>query len=167
MPVPFLHDGTPMNRGAIQKILPTEVCAVSATSNNHHFEHKILRTSTYAFVGCLTNPRPSDRAKAERMRRSHVCILEYPKDNTEARSRTLRTSDNLESVLSSIQVDASLKLRLFVVEDLSREVIEALGHHLKIDPSFFRDHIIDSQWDHLGMLGQRNHIVPLNAHKLQ
>lgn len=98
------------------------------------------------------------------MRRTHVCLLEYPIDNTEARSRTLRTSDDLESVVSSLQVDASLKLRLFVVEDLSREVIEALGYHLKIDPSFFRDHIIDSQSDHLGTLGQRIQVVLLNAH---
>lgn len=79
----------------------------------------------------------------------------------------MKTPDDLENVLSSLQADASLQLRLFVVEDLSREVIEALGHHLKIDPSFFRDHIIDSQWDHLGMLGYRVLIVLLNAHKMQ
>lgn len=79
----------------------------------------------------------------------------------------MRTSDDLQSVLSSLQVDESLKLRLFVVEDLSREVIEALGHHLKIDPSFFRDHIIDSQWDHLGMFGHRVLVVLLKAHEMQ
>lgn len=42
--------------------------------------------------------------------------------------------------------DKSVKTRLFVVEDLSRHVIEALGYHFKIDPSFFREHIVDYAW---------------------
>ncbi|KAL8850303.1 MAG: hypothetical protein Q9221_004718 [Calogaya cf. arnoldii] len=36
--------------------------------------------------------------------------------------------------------------RLFVVEDLSRDVIETLGLHLDIDPMFFRGHISDYAW---------------------
>ena len=40
----------------------------------------------------------------------------------------------------------SIKTRLFVVEDLSRDVIEAFGYHFKIDPSFFREHIVDYAW---------------------
>lgn len=152
-----------MSRGAIHQILPAEVCAVSTTSNNHQPKRKILRAFIYAFVGCLTNPRASDRAKAERMRRTHVCLLEYPKDNSEVRSRTSKSPDELRSLLSSLQVDASLKLRLFVVEDLSREVIEALGHHLKIDPTFFRDHLIESHLNHLGMLKYCITISQMNA----
>ncbi|KAK0129890.1 hypothetical protein ONS96_000436 [Cadophora gregata f. sp. sojae] len=38
------------------------------------------------------------------------------------------------------------KLRLFVVEDLSRDVIEALGSRLDIEPAFFREHIVDYAW---------------------
>lgn len=38
-------------------------------------------------------------------------------------------------------------MRLFVVEDLSREVIEALGEHFDVDPSFFQAHLVDfSSW---------------------
>jgi hypothetical protein len=37
-------------------------------------------------------------------------------------------------------------LRLYVVEDLSRDVIELLGSHLDIDPCFFREHIVDYAW---------------------
>jgi hypothetical protein len=37
-------------------------------------------------------------------------------------------------------------LRLFVVEDLSRDVIELLGAHLDIEPAFFREHIVDYAW---------------------
>ncbi|KAF3765406.1 hypothetical protein M406DRAFT_229013, partial [Cryphonectria parasitica EP155] len=36
--------------------------------------------------------------------------------------------------------------RLFVVEDLSRDVIELLGNELDIDPHFFRGHISDYSW---------------------
>ena len=35
---------------------------------------------------------------------------------------------------------------VFVVEDLSRDVIEILGHHFDIDPQFFRAHINDYIW---------------------
>ncbi|KAH7419032.1 hypothetical protein BKA64DRAFT_2683 [Cadophora sp. MPI-SDFR-AT-0126] len=38
------------------------------------------------------------------------------------------------------------KLRLYVVEDLSRDVIEALGSKLDIEPAFFREHIVDYAW---------------------
>lgn len=39
-----------------------------------------------------------------------------------------------------------MKLRLFVVEDLSRDVIEQLGSRFKIEPDFFRAHILDYAW---------------------
>ncbi|KAL2075332.1 hypothetical protein VTL71DRAFT_275 [Oculimacula yallundae] len=38
------------------------------------------------------------------------------------------------------------QLRLYVVEDLSRDVIEALGANLDIEPAFFREHIVDYAW---------------------
>lgn len=37
-------------------------------------------------------------------------------------------------------------LRLFVVEDLSRDVIEFLGTRFDIEPAFFREHIFDYAW---------------------
>jgi len=39
-----------------------------------------------------------------------------------------------------------VRLRLFVVEDLSRDVIENLGSHFDIEPDFFREHIVDYAW---------------------
>ncbi|KAL9580933.1 MAG: hypothetical protein Q9212_004194 [Teloschistes hypoglaucus] len=36
--------------------------------------------------------------------------------------------------------------RLFIVEDLSRDLIEILGSHLDVDPTFFRGHISDYTW---------------------
>ncbi|RFU34682.1 hypothetical protein B7463_g1654, partial [Scytalidium lignicola] len=42
--------------------------------------------------------------------------------------------------------DPTRQLRLFIVEDLSRDVIEILGAHLDIEPTFFREHIVDYAW---------------------
>jgi len=39
-----------------------------------------------------------------------------------------------------------VQLRLFVVEDLSRDVIEILGARFDVEPAFFREHIVDYAW---------------------
>lgn len=39
-----------------------------------------------------------------------------------------------------------VQFSLYVVEDLSRDVIEVLGSNLSIEPSFFRAHIVDYAW---------------------
>jgi hypothetical protein len=44
------------------------------------------------------------------------------------------------------EADKEPPLRLFVVEDLSREVIETLGARFDVDPLFFREHIEDYVW---------------------
>ncbi|KAK2926297.1 hypothetical protein FoTM2_014666 [Fusarium oxysporum f. sp. vasinfectum] len=41
------------------------------------------------------------------------------------------------------------KLSLFVVEDLTRDVIETLGAGLAIDLRFFRAHIVDYIWNNI------------------
>ena len=61
--------------------------------------------------------------------------------------------------------------RLFVVEDLSRDVIELLGAHLDIEPDFFREQIFDYTWyntrdrfvdpPRLGILGRRQRWLQL------
>ena len=58
-------------------------------------------------------------------------------------------SDDLREALVAISDEEPEKqppLRLYVVEDLSRDVIELLGSHLDIEPSFFRSHIMDYAW---------------------
>ncbi|KAK3350332.1 hypothetical protein B0T25DRAFT_583076 [Lasiosphaeria hispida] len=51
-----------------------------------------------------------------------------------------------KSAASGVAAEGSWELRLFVVEDLSREVIEQLGHFFDIDPDFFCAHISDNVW---------------------
>lgn len=80
------------------------------------------------------------------MRRTNVCLLEYPRQGPGVEESRFYDSAGLRDCLEGLHENDSVKTRLFVVEDLSRDVIEALGHHFKIDPSFFREHIVDYAW---------------------
>lgn len=74
-------------------------------------------------------------------------MLEYPKQKgDEVKKKIIDQGSKLADYLSEPHDDASVKLKLFVVEDLSREVIETLGSQFDIDPSFFREHIVDYVW---------------------
>lgn len=96
------------------------------------------------------------------MARTRVSILEYPMD---AASKVMRedfeTSRHLNEHITSLKTrdsskaedgsNVEIKLRLFVVEDLSREVIETLGSQYDVDPSFFREHLVDYVWYNISM----------------
>jgi len=43
-------------------------------------------------------------------------------------------------------INDKVQFGLYVVEDLSSDVIEVLGSGLEIEPSFFRAHIVDYVW---------------------
>jgi hypothetical protein len=72
-------------------------------------------------------------------------LLQYTSDGVQE-PRRYTTSKKLDLGLASLPEDKSVKLRLFVVEDLSRDVIEVLGSRFKIEPDFFRAHILDYAW---------------------
>lgn len=98
---------------------------------------------------------PEDKEKRENQRKErfekmHICVLEYPKqEGGEVKTKSLYHKSMLTKYLSVPHDDASVKLKLFVVEDLSREVIEILGSQFDIDPSFFREHLVDYVWYNL------------------
>lgn len=58
--------------------------------------------------------------------------------------KQLNAAEKLAQDLTKI--DDKVKFRLYVVEDLSSDVIEVLGSGLDIEPSFFRAHIVDYAW---------------------
>ncbi|KAF5569395.1 hypothetical protein FPHYL_2211 [Fusarium phyllophilum] len=61
-----------------------------------------------------------------------------------------KTKERLRNAASSKNKRISAEaFRLFVVEDLSRDVIEILGSELSIDPRFFRAHITDYVWNNI------------------
>jgi hypothetical protein len=80
------------------------------------------------------------------MKRTNICLLEYPKEGPGVEEKRFTDIGELNDCLAEMSENESVTTRLFVVEDLSRDVIEVLGCHFKIDPSFFREHIVDYAW---------------------
>ncbi|KAF5595108.1 hypothetical protein FPCIR_4733 [Fusarium pseudocircinatum] len=60
-----------------------------------------------------------------------------------------RPEDLRRAVQKARKPETGVKFSLFVVEDLSRDVIETLGSELAIDPRFFRAHITDYVWNNI------------------
>ena len=78
-----------------------------------------------------------------------VCRLDYHETGS-VTSSTYSTPNALKSEgLARVSVGDDTKFRLYVVEDLSRDVIEILGAHFQVDPSFFRAHIMDFAWNNV------------------
>ncbi len=79
-----------------------------------------------------------------RASRTHVSIIEFGEKTVEKELKS--TADLVKALQEIIDNKDANHACLFVVEDLSRDMIEALGAHLDIDPLFFRSHISDYQW---------------------
>ncbi|EEY21520.1 predicted protein [Verticillium alfalfae VaMs.102] len=84
---------------------------------------------------------------AERMLRTNVCLLEYCRDQKPPQCTLYKTRDSLKAGLAGLKPDQILTLHLFVVEDLSRTVIEALGYKFGVEPDFFREHLYAYAWN--------------------
>lgn len=112
------------------------------------FGHYTLRVS----VELIDYLKEQERDK--RASRVRVCQLKYYRDNTVKRHEEYTNTQQLNNALKECHGEDYSKnehgsptaLRLFVVEDLSRDVIEQLGYHFDIDPDFFRSHIDDYVW---------------------
>jgi hypothetical protein len=109
----------------------------------------------------------------ERASRTNVTRLDYLSSG-EVVSNQYETSGDLRNALTRGNMDEDAdkrQLRLFVVEDLSRDVIELLGANLDIEPDFFREHTVDYAWYNtrdrwveppiLDMVSRRNRWVPI------
>ncbi|KAL8724369.1 MAG: hypothetical protein Q9166_007990 [cf. Caloplaca sp. 2 TL-2023] len=81
----------------------------------------------------------------ERASRVNITLLEFRTGSITRHD--IKTAARLAFLLPNLSTDdKDLVARLFVVEDLSREVIESLGSHFDVDPMFFRGHISDYTW---------------------
>ncbi|KAL8936621.1 MAG: hypothetical protein Q9216_004836 [Gyalolechia sp. 2 TL-2023] len=80
----------------------------------------------------------------ERASRVNMTLLEFRSDSNTRHDVT--KIEHLTSLLSNLASDQDSSARMFIVEDLSRDVIEALGSHLDVDPMFFRGFISDYSW---------------------
>jgi hypothetical protein len=97
-----------------------------------------------------------------RAKRTRVAVLDFSPNNLPTR-RDIQSSAKLSQMLEAYSDPAPQCARLFVVEDLSRDVIEALGAKFDIDPLFFRNQISDYLWyntkDPWVELGELEHIA--------
>jgi hypothetical protein len=90
-----------------------------------------------------TKGKEVNEEREARANRTNVTRLDYLESGGVAEKKC-ETPDQL---IDALNEDAGERqLRLFVVEDLSRDVIEALGDNLDIEPAFFREHIVDYAW---------------------
>ncbi|KAK0619558.1 hypothetical protein B0T14DRAFT_210231 [Immersiella caudata] len=96
---------------------------------------------------------PEDEAEraqkqTKRVERTNVSQIVYFEDGR-VTSETYTSPVELEAACLDVtqgEKEKHPKLRLFVVEDLSRTVIEHLGSAFDIDPDFFRAHVFDWVW---------------------
>lgn len=88
---------------------------------------------------------PEEREK--RANKTHITFLEYLPETKPAMTK-IDSPEALREKLHEIEElhPKNPPLRLFIVEDLSRQVIELLGARFDIDPLFFREQIDDYVW---------------------
>lgn len=80
----------------------------------------------------------------ERAKRTKVRRLDYHENNNRVTEAACDNANSLQAFLEENEEGAIF--RLYVVEDLSRHVIEHFGSRFKVDPSFFRAHLVDYAW---------------------
>lgn len=88
----------------------------------------------------------SELDKAERACRTKMAMLTFEPGTSVCRVDFSDTKALSEALNGPDNSHNTVKVRLFVVEDLSRDVIEAFGARFDIDPLFFRGHISDYMW---------------------
>lgn len=99
----------------------------------------------------LKDHKDRDAIRHERARRIRAATVDFctnpdgsTTDDAPASEPVIRRVDTLEGLDEALAEKAGPDMhRLYVVEDLSREVVERLGMKLDIDPLFFREQISD------------------------
>ena len=82
----------------------------------------------------------------ERAARTRVSMLMFYNDRETSRRDFTRSNELVDALQGIVKEEHDFEARLFVVEDLSRDVIEALGSSFDIDPLFFRNQLADHIW---------------------
>jgi hypothetical protein len=85
----------------------------------------------------------------DRAKRTRIAVLDFSPTSEPNRTdwHDIQSSARLRQVLAEPEFNQDPDFaRIFVIEDLSRDVIEALGAHYDIDPLFFRGQISDYLW---------------------
>ncbi|KAI0182895.1 hypothetical protein EV127DRAFT_353901 [Xylaria flabelliformis] len=89
--------------------------------------------------------RNNKAERQDRAQRTNISILDSSCTGAPLYQNRVKKWDELKISLELGFVE-NTAVRLILVEDLSRQVIEILGAKFDIDPNFFRDHIDDYSW---------------------
>ncbi|KAI1211762.1 uncharacterized protein F4807DRAFT_401046 [Annulohypoxylon truncatum] len=85
-----------------------------------------------------------EEIRKERATRTKIKAIDFISGQPAIHMHDIDSPNDLAQYLDQPAVPEAT--RLYVVEDLSRDVIEQLGYKLDIDPLFFREHINDYTW---------------------
>ena len=89
----------------------------------------------------------SSQQQLERAARTNVSMLTFEPHSTVRRVDFSTSRDLAEALNGPANDHDDTSARLFVVEDLSKDVIESFGSRFDVDPLFFRTHISDYMWN--------------------
>ncbi|KAG4271768.1 hypothetical protein FPRO04_10715 [Fusarium proliferatum] len=103
----------------------------------------------YAYSTAIDQRRKEQEERAQKM---NIACLKFKEDGHAEQHPTNnlhRPQDLRRTIEMAKKPESGGMFSLFVVEDLSRDVIETLGSELAIDPRFFRAHITDYVWNNI------------------
>jgi hypothetical protein len=123
-----------------------------------------IGTEPLQWVRLSKNPEE----RGERWIRTEVTLVEVDA-GAQPRLTPITTADGLRR---NLQTPSGQLLRLFIVEDLSQQVIAAFGARFRTDPSLFREHIDDythskfwKSWNTAVRQSQTTDAKPICAHE--
>ena len=91
----------------------------------------------------------NEHDRQERASRTKVAMLTFEPDTAVHRVDFSDAKDLATALNGPQNAHNDVYARLFVLEDLSRDVIEAFGARFDVDPLFFRGHISDYMWHNI------------------
>ncbi|KAE8420444.1 hypothetical protein BDV36DRAFT_306857 [Aspergillus pseudocaelatus] len=106
---------------------------------------KPAKRQTYAQIldraaGVFDHIKNGNIRKAPRVEKTSITLYEYYSDNTAASVEI----DDPESISYYRDAPEGLSGRVFIVEDLSKRTIHALGETFGVTPEFFEEHLLNS-----------------------
>ncbi|PPJ56794.1 hypothetical protein CBER1_05975 [Cercospora berteroae] len=103
--------------------------------------------SLWMLVGCAPPKwrfiKNEKKSREERIRRTKVCVIDYKGSANPVREEYTDTPKLKEFLNLQAPPHGEPDVRLVIVEDLSRDLVDMLGEHYDIDPLFFLSHIGD------------------------
>ncbi|KAF4414595.1 hypothetical protein F53441_14730, partial [Fusarium austroafricanum] len=134
-------------------------------------ENDVFDTQRYTYVRDVLKykkerQKHKQKERQEEMKkRVNVALLQFINGRTTKTEPILDTQSLKQEAERVKHSNTQSHFSLFVVEDLSCDVIETLGSTFGIDPRFFRSHIIDYSWNNVRDRWREPPMLDLDARK--